>query len=733
MADKVQVKDAETNSVLQLGEYFLHIFVEETSSLAAQDDEDTVDVVIEVEAFDKKKHTETRKGIGYGTAAFYGEHFFFDQEFKTRSVLDSQILRVTVFDAGIFRRKVGSIDISIPSIYYEENHTINHRWFMLSNLQENYQQIMGYIKLSLNLVQSNQKRSILVAEKPEEKMTGESIRGLSIPPQFKLERKQVKVQIFTADRLVEMDSSLFQGSGSDPYVKLYLGGTEIKTEVIKKSKKSANFYETLYITMIYPTFIDQMSLSLKDQDGKFQDNEYFGTTTFQILDIKRGKYAKPFWAYIYGGHSDVKDKDVKDSMNKFPELASRFKGAIYLSIEMIDAINQGNFKEKIRSEQVVRPPPMSKFKICLEMYSVHNIHYIDESENGGHYINVDWGGKMTTSTKCSLNCGMLEYYQYMELEESFSCTSLDELPDIVISVVRSSKDRHVSYCRLKPKDFASSMLITDKYMMLNIDRAISKLQDDGAGIIHLKMGVDRMDKWQPMSLAKFDKNLVRPKANPVVIALNIFQAKELPSGDDDGSADPVVVAYHYGTLARSTIFRKTLNPIWNERILIPTYIVGSFIPPLIINVHDYDVKLVGKAEYEFLGSTHMFLNQFNQAQDYAKIPEPTWHNLKYSEDSKMGKISLSATIINASERADNLRPRVVKMNQQLVDHSIKIRILGLRNLQSSGLIPVKKPYIKINTSSLMERSINEQDIPYTDLTTVPKSGGDNPNIGDVMK
>jgi hypothetical protein len=106
-----------------------------------------------------------------------------------------------------------------------------------------------------------------------------------------------------------------------------------------------------------------------------------------------------------------------------------------------------------------------------------------------------------------------------------------------------------------------------------------------------------------------------------------------------------------------------LNPIWNERILIPSYIVGNFIPPLIINVHDYDSKIVGKGEYEFLGSTYMFLNQFNQAQDYAKIPEPKWHELKYSEESKMGKISLSATIINASERADNLRPRVVKMNQ----------------------------------------------------------------------
>lgn len=73
------------------------------------------------------------------------------------------------------------------------------------------------------------------------------------------------------------------------------------------------------------------------------------------------------------------------------------------------------------------------------------------------------------------------------------------------------------------------------------------------------------------------------------------------------------------------------------------------------------------------------------------------------------------------------------MNQQLSDHYVKIRILGLRNLQSSGLLPVKKPYIKISTGSLVQRSINQEDIPYTDLTTVPKKGGENPNIGEVLK
>jgi Ca2+-dependent lipid-binding protein len=90
--------------------------------------------------------------------------------------------------------------------------------------------------------------------------------------------------------------------------------------------------------------------------------------------------------------------------------------------------------------------------------------------------------------------------------------------------------------------------------------------------------------------------------------LNVFQAKELPSGDSDGSSDPVVVAYHYGTLARSSIYKKTLNPLWNERILIPTYIIGKFVPPLIINVFDYDQASVGSDSYEYLGSTHLFLD-----------------------------------------------------------------------------------------------------------------------------
>jgi len=63
-----------------------------------------------------------------------------------------------------------------------------------------------------------------------------------------------------------MDDSFTQGKGSDPYLVAELGGTSIQTEIIKGSRKTAAFYETLYVTMIYPTFLENLNLYLKDCD-----------------------------------------------------------------------------------------------------------------------------------------------------------------------------------------------------------------------------------------------------------------------------------------------------------------------------------------------------------------------------------------------------------------------------------------------------------------------------------
>ena len=193
----------------------------------------------------------------------------------------------------------------------------------------------------------------------------------------------------------------------------------------------------------------------------------------------------------------------------------------------------------------------------------------------------------------------------------------------------------------------------------------------------------------------------------------------------------MVQAYHYGSSGNTNIFRSTLNPIWNERIFIKSFLVGNFVPPLVLNVHDYDPKGDDPGVYEFLGSTSIFFKPSHFANSYNYIPEPNWHVLRYSSDTMMGKLSLSCTILASQGHKEQYHSYLMEEKEE--DYLIKIRILGLRNLQSAGLIPVKKPYIRINTSTLMKRSTTDQDIPYSDLSTIPKQGGENPNIGEIMK
>ena len=59
------------------------------------------------------------------------------------------------------------------------------------------------------------------------------------------------------------------------------------------------------------------------------------------------------------------------------------------------------------------------------------------------------------------------------------------------------------------------------------------------------------------------------------------------------------------------------------------------------------------------------------------------------------------------------------------EYTIDINVLGLRELQSFGLLPVKKPFIKFNLKSLLPP---EQAKAIADVFTNPGDTGPNPNI-----
>ena len=63
------------------------------------------------------------------------------------------------------------------------------------------------------------------------------------------------------------------------------------------------------------------------------------------------------------------------------------------------------------------------------------------------------------------------------------------------------------------------------------------------------------------------------------------------------------------------------------------------------------------------------------------------------------------------------------------EYTIEINVLGLRYLQSCGLLPVKKPFIKFNIKSLLPP---EKAKAVENVKTQPNDKGANPNINTMI-
>ena len=63
------------------------------------------------------------------------------------------------------------------------------------------------------------------------------------------------------------------------------------------------------------------------------------------------------------------------------------------------------------------------------------------------------------------------------------------------------------------------------------------------------------------------------------------------------------------------------------------------------------------------------------------------------------------------------------------DYLLDINVLGLRELESFGLMPIKKPYVKFRVKSLLPPAKAQA---VTNVQTDPNANGPNPNINTML-
>lgn len=131
---KEPVKDSEPSAQLfRRGDYKLHFFLEEARALLGDSEDSTTDPIVSLSCFDKVKSTKKINDIG--SSVYWGEHFFFTKNQATPEELNSCGLVIHVKDHNTLLRDslIGSFALDLSYLYSQPNHSILHKWVILSN------------------------------------------------------------------------------------------------------------------------------------------------------------------------------------------------------------------------------------------------------------------------------------------------------------------------------------------------------------------------------------------------------------------------------------------------------------------------------------------------------------------------------------------------------------------------------------------------------------------------
>jgi len=145
------------------------------------------------------------------------------------------------------------------------------------------------------------------------------------------------------------------------------------------------------------------------------------------------------------------------------------------------------------------------------------------------------------------------------------------------------------------------------------------------------------------------------------------------------------------------------NPIFFSALEIYyDFLTPADAPPIILNIWDKDEGVLDSDD--FIGRAVIFLKDASYNEEDS-IPEPKWHKvvMGFSENEpSIGEILCSFSIV-----PDDFQFKVpisyvnIQEYLEFKEYTIEVNVLGMRSLQSFGLMPVKKPFIKFNLRSLL--------------------------------
>ena len=435
-------------------------------------------------------------------------------------------------------------------------------------------------------------------------------------------------------------------------------------------------------------------------------------------------------------------------MDNNPELASAWMGRMLMHIECQDSKHPE--RKEVPLEETVK-----QTAIDLGLFTENEYEIIADIGLGiclpgdeKYYINIMIGDAydVTTSKPKESKKGYNRWSERFPVQTIKSPYANPEQMDRIY-VYLMSGSVPICYWKGNVTEFLDPNPVNYRWLVMKNDMAVGSVANDyEAGLIQIKMSINPKHINGTVDYKQFDA-WKRPPPRRLMskkIRCFIFQCRDIPSADEDGASDAYISVWNQeGAPFRTKTIEDSLNPIYFETVEM-LYDMADMenAPPIVLNIWDTDEDWTDNSD-DYLGRAVIYLDQAssNLNTDLVgdedalnnSIPKPKWEKIRMGFDDSQppcGEVLVSF-IIARDDFEFSTPAKYLQLSDSVPtkEYSLEINILGLRQLESFGLMPIKKPFIKFRIKSLLPP---EKAQAVTNVQTDPNANGPNPNINTML-
>ena len=768
--EKVQTTLKEDPSSLHLmkkGDYSVHVLIEEIKNLISIKEDRLPRPMIKITCFNKTKRiTKPEQDCDSYT---FNEHIYFDSTNLSVDTLDSSKILIEVYDYHNFSRKYyfGVQEFDFEYIYAKDKHCIKNLWIALANPESpDITKINGYLKLSISITSTED-------EKVELNPDPNNDADCMVPPQIKTTYKQLEIEIFRGENFPDMESFFSKEKTKDKrctaFIEVKYLGISRASSCIKMENDIIDWNEIIQLPVPEPIISQKIYFYVKDKKKNI-----IGSFIINIKDIMDKKYEELNCVDIYGTLKASDTSKAGKRMNENPEICSRWKGRVYLKMNIkeceypVAGVQKNKDYDFINSlrKGIARK---NMWSLYLKLYSA----YFLPKESEKYSIRVAVQEKSYQFQEIKSIQRNIDWNKCHNFVLETYTPNLEELPDLLIYLIQGSNE--ICYQRIKlskfhlnndtltiklfpepcidkVKEIYYSGLVQMKIKLFNSqiddkkDCDVKVFRDgDELGKGKQNMGINSMLMGNNNMRGSFYENQdledilnnendnqeqdienqIQFKFYKVVVC--VYMTRYLVAGDENGMSDPYCVININGDKRSTSVRSKCVNGIWNEKLVFDctfAYTEKSSWPIILVTVMDKDLT-----SSDMLGYTYLWLSDTNYQINSNTIVKPKWEQLYLKKSNRaQGQILLSFYIYDEEHKNDYHK---LNIEPETTPYNFEINALGLRSLKPLSLIKIKKPYISFDLNSINVSATNGANLQP--VNTLPNETGSDPNINSVIK